>query len=973
MTRGIFWGITLLMSTLASEVWSQLSPDPGLLYSECHNQVFWVALNATFLEHKTVDFAVHDKFGKRFMVTPKMSIQCGYTINFDYFGNVIFEASVLACQVDNENDERFSLTVEIIITEVTTASTSYIHKMSCQYHPWQQREIFCSTNYMEVITVEVSVERGAPDIDAQADQSHDWIDAFPDTITAASDIWQVVFHSPVKKNMTVDEAFQLGYGLNTTESRLLLRAPFQTAESETSVVAGIPTTSIRSTTFYRQSWMLLMVDTAVACPTDGTRVADQSLIWSVPLQYPALVAYPDSFKTISVTMGANGVLLDPETLSRSPYKLITNETHITIEVPVGAEGGYIQSEFQDGQYGMVYTIDLMLEHVWKDDAWDLSKHTVIHPVSLFFPLPPSVKNETDVEMETFVVTIGNFFPDAYLESVRIGTAEYPVEDLIKYGMLVKTTYPNRTISYTLTVSFQNPDVTEEVQKINMLAETKYLPTHLTTYILDVVFNFRVGPENNPYSKAVTVQFDLIDAGLPSSVGYCEENYLNLVIPNEKIGQLWVPYVNNLALNDDLASQLGIQEINNETHFWVKVPLSSAGAVYEVITLQGITAKFSITAKYRKTLATMGHFSVSCNFPLRDLIVCIPNGSIIVTASEDTLPITDLGKTTLKDENCTPVEYNETFAIFNFQLDSCGTTGRFEDNYVIYENEIHNKKKILRSDVAVITSDPLYRLTVLCKYRRNSTIQQYIPAYGSIVAPRLPSNGGPRAKRSRQILDIRVRLSRDMKYTHFYTDEEYPFEKNLKDPLFFEVALKQENTSVELSLETCWLSNSTGFDSKRKWSIYENGCEVQSTEYLTIAHPVSTAQVKRFEVLLFASADGTLKGPVYLHCMVMVCDARIYKGSSALCMKQCEMGHKLASYESRQYFNLQGYVSTGPVLLTQPTASAPERSITEQGNDSCSIWIWLIMGSAVVLFAIAAFKQSVNLNKTNSLYRSVSNA
>ncbi|MGH0127756.1 UNVERIFIED_CONTAM: hypothetical protein FKN15_035455 [Acipenser sinensis] len=787
-----------------------------------------------------------DKFGKRFMVTPKMSIQCGYTVNFDYFGNVIFEASVLACQVDNE----------------------------------------------------VSVERGAPEIDAQADQSHDWIDAFPDAITAASDIWQVVFHSPVKKNMTVHEAFQLGYGLVTTESRLLLRAPFQTAESETSV-------------------------------------------------YPALVAYPDSFKTISVTMGANGVLLNPETVSKSPYKLITNETHITIEVPMGAEGGYIQSEVQDGEYGVVYTIDLMLEHVWKDDAWDLSKHTVIHPVSLFFALPPIVKNETDVEMETFVVTIGNFFPDAYLESVRIGTAEYPVEDLIKYGMLVKTTYPNRTISYTLTVSFQNPDVTEE-----------YLPTHLTTYILDVVFNFRVGPENNPYSKAVTVRFDLIDAGLPSSVGYCEENYLNLVIPNEKIGQLWVPYVNNLALNDDLASQLGIQEINNETHFWVKVPLSSAGAVYEVITLEGITAKFSITAKYRKTLATMGHFSVSCNFPLRDLIVCIPNGSIIVTASEDTLPITDLGMTTLKDENCTPVEYNETFAIFNFQLDSCGTTGRFEDNYVIYENEIRNKKKILRSDVAVITSDPLYRLTVLCKYRRNSTIQQYIPAYGSIVAPPLPSNGGPRAKRSRQILDIRVRLSRDVKYTHFYTDEEYPFEKNLKDPLFFEVALKQENTSVELSLETCWLSNSTGFDSKRKWSIYENGCEVQSTEYLTIAHPLSTAQVKRFEVLLFASADGTLKGPVYLHCMVMVCDASIYKGSSDLCMKQCETGHELASYESKQYFNLQGYVSTGPVLLAQPTASAPERSITEQGSDSYSIWMWLIMGSAVVLFAIAALKQSL---------------
>ncbi|XP_041107566.1 uncharacterized protein LOC121316586 [Polyodon spathula] len=810
--------------------------------------------------------------------------------------------------------------------------------MSCQYHPWQQREIFCSTNYMEV-----SVERGAPDIDAQGDQSHDWFDAFPDTITAASDIWQVVFHSPVKKNMTVTEAFQLGYGLNTTESRLLLRAPFETAESETSVVAGIPTTYVRSTTFYRQSWMLLMVDTAVACPTGGTRVADQSLLWSVPLQYPALVAYPDSFKTVSVTMGANGVLLDPETLSRSPYKLITNETHITIQVPVGAEGGYIESEVEDGEYGIVYTIDLMLEHVWKDDAWDLSKHTVIHPVStLFFPLPLIVKIETDVETEAFVVTIGNIFPDAYLESVCIGTSEYQVEDLIKHGMIGKTTYPNRTISYTLTIPFHIPDVAKES-----------LRTLSTTYVLDAVFNFCVGPKNNLYSKAVAVRFDLKDVELLPSVGYCDENNLNLVIPNEKIGQLWVPFVNNLPLNDDLASQLGIQEMNNETHFWVKVPLSSAGAIYEVITLEGITAKFSITAKNRKTLATMGSFSVSCNFTLRDLIVCIPNGSIIVTASENTLPTIDLGMTTLKDEGCTPIAYNEKFAIFNFQLDSCGTTGRFQDHYIIYENEIHNKKKILRSDVAVITSDPRYRLTVLCKYRRNSTIQQYMPAYGSIVAPHLPSNSGPRAKRSRQILDLHVRLSRDMKYTDFYRDEEYPFEKNPKDPLFFEVALKQENTSVELSLETCWLSNSTGFDSKHKWSIYEKGCEVQSAEYLTIAHPVSTAQVKRFEVLLFPSVDSTLKGPVYLHCMVMVCDASIYKDSSDLCMKQCEMGHELASYESKQYFNLQGYVSLGPVLLAQSTASAPERSVTEQGNDSYRIWMWLIMGSAVVLFAIAA--------------------
>lgn len=42
----------------------------------------------------------------------------------------------------------------------------------------------------------------------------------------------------------------------------------------------------------------------------------------------------------------------------------------------------------DGQYGIKYSINLFLEHVWEDETWGMNKMNVIYPATTpFIPKP----------------------------------------------------------------------------------------------------------------------------------------------------------------------------------------------------------------------------------------------------------------------------------------------------------------------------------------------------------------------------------------------------------------------------------------------------------------------------------------------------------------------------------------------------------------------------------------------------------
>ncbi|RXM95358.1 hypothetical protein EOD39_16966 [Acipenser ruthenus] len=59
--------------------------------------------------------------------------------------------------------------------------------------------------------------------------------------------------------MNISTVQALGYMVN------YLRSPFGMPESEVLLVAGIQVEAIRATVFYKQRWMLLLVDTSAAC------------------------------------------------------------------------------------------------------------------------------------------------------------------------------------------------------------------------------------------------------------------------------------------------------------------------------------------------------------------------------------------------------------------------------------------------------------------------------------------------------------------------------------------------------------------------------------------------------------------------------------------------------------------------------------------------------------------------------------
>lgn len=130
------------------------------------------------------------------------------------------------------------------------------------------------------------------------------------TQNVAYQVWQLMFVSPSgRKRILVSDAAKLGYSFNNTLSRVYLRAPYHSNESEISVVSccsrletklcsstaslehqfiffpasqqvsGVDMNMITSTSMYRQRWLLLLIDMTVSCPLGKVFfLADQKLL-----------------------------------------------------------------------------------------------------------------------------------------------------------------------------------------------------------------------------------------------------------------------------------------------------------------------------------------------------------------------------------------------------------------------------------------------------------------------------------------------------------------------------------------------------------------------------------------------------------------------------------------------------------------------------------------------------------------------
>ncbi|NXT51374.1 ZP2 protein, partial [Pluvianellus socialis] len=810
----------------------------GPMRSECLGNLLRITLSAEYLEDKYLSFSVVDQSGIAWELDEARASQCGYTVTYRNWSHIEFRASALSCHSHLEKD-LFTVTIQVKASHTPDMknATTRVKSASCRYGPWSPRELVCESNYMEVF-----VRREVPQMvkDLIQDEPEDWTLALPEAKAGEASIWQIVFHQPEeKKALLVSDAWSAGYGLNTTDTRVLLRIPYTAEQIQLIEDQGITFSAVRSSIFYKQRWMILMVDTAVACPIDGVDYANKTIIWSVPKYTQLLSAGATSFKDVLVEAGVDLHKLSAKEMASRKYVLLNDLNVITMKIPIGAEGGYYKTSVSSGQHGAKYTIKLFLEHQWEDNKWGLTKHTIIKEIETpFEQVELAITNNSNLSARLMNVTVGTFLPDVELVNLTVEGITVAVPEAVQHGCLIhEIRDANGSKAYVIQVPFDAPFIKKEYTREDMRA-----------YTLNTTLVFLTHPTRETFTVPVIAVSTVKDAVLPSARGFCDGGNLHLIITRGNVDQNWQPFISDWHLTPEAAQKYNYSLRDNGSHLAISVPFLSSHVNYEDFHTSGIKASLHLTLKDGITLANRRNFSVSCRFSPSELIQCLPNGTVVITVVKlvGTADL-DTSLLVLRDRQCKPSLVTENTATFKFNVNTCGTNRKFDSMTMTYENDV----LYFRPG----NDTPAYQLKFVCSYAIKQTVD---------VRYESKKNPPPGIKPGFGTLDLSLKLFKEKSYSDPYQESEYPVVKYLREALYFEVELLQpEDERLELNLDDCWATNSQSQDSLPQWPILINGCENSEDSYKTVFHEVNYSSrvkflqhLKRFEVRMFTFVQGT---------------------------------------------------------------------------------------------------------------------
>ncbi|NXE94324.1 ZP2 protein, partial [Menura novaehollandiae] len=810
----------------------------GPMSSECLGNLLRITLSTEYFEDKYLSFSVVDQSGIAWELDEAMAAQCGYTVTYSNWSSIEFRASAVSCHSHLEKDV-FTVTIKIKASHTPDMKNAATHlkSASCHYGPWSPRELICESNYMEV-----SVRRDVPQTikDFLQDEPEDWTLVFPEAKAEEASIWQIIFHQPEEKRaLLVSNAWSAGYGLNATDSRVLLRVPYTAAQVQLVEDQGITFSVVRSSTFYKHGWMILVVDTAVACPVGGVDYVNKTITWTVPKYIPPLSAGATSFKDVLVEAGVDLHKLSAKEMASRKYVLSNDLNAITMKVPIGAEGGYYKTSVSNGQLGEKYTINLFLEHQWEDNKWGLTKHTIIKEIETPFEHTELViTSNSNLSARLMNVAVGTFLPDVELVNLTTEGVTVSVPEAVQHGYLIhRTRYANGSQAYIIQVPLDAPSLKKE-----------YMREDLRAYTLNVTLAFITHPSSETFVVPVTALSAVKDAVLPRARGFCDGRNLHLIITHGNVDQNWLPFISNWHLTPEAAQKHNYSLKDDGTHLTISVPFLSSHVNYEGFHTSGIKASLYVTLKDGITLANMRDFSVSCRFSPSELIQCLPNGTVIITAIK-LVGGADLDTSllVLRDRQCKPSLVTEKTATFKFSVNTCGTSRKFNSTAMTYENEV----LYFRPG----NDTPIYQLNFLCSYAVRQTVD---------VQYESKKNPPPSIKPGFGSLALSLKLFKEKSYSELYEESEYPVVKYLREALYFEVELLQpKDARLDLNLNDCWATNSRSQDSLPQWHIIIHGCENSKDSYRTVFHKVNYSlrvkfpqHLKRFEVRMFTFVQGT---------------------------------------------------------------------------------------------------------------------
>uniref|UniRef100_A0A8C8FRW4 ZP domain-containing protein n=1 Tax=Oncorhynchus tshawytscha TaxID=74940 RepID=A0A8C8FRW4_ONCTS len=804
-------------------------------------------------------------------LSPTLAAQCGYSMDSDPWGNTKVFVSLLGCYVDNQT---FNLGLRIqMYGDGLSKKVQHDVTETCSYSRWASREILCDRNYMEV--------RCQPSWSLQ--KSH---------------IWKMTFHTPDSKVMVLKDAHRAGYGAMTTPTRLVLRSPYNMPETYAEEVAGVPMEVFSVSTYYKQVRRLAIIVSAAACPTGGLVFTDEVITWYVPRRIPPLIS--SAFKILETHMGINGQRLDKTMMAIRRYKLSITESHVVIELPVGSPDGYYKSHAPDYSYHITYTVEPMLELLWRaEDTRADTRYKVLFPITTpLMPRPPHVTESRVPEQKVFNVLLGTFLHDVSLLNITFTTGVLTVTECNARGFDFQE---HRFANSSKTFSLQVPFSDEVVLKHN--------PNPLTTvYFLPLVFGLLILPEQIPFPHPAELEASLEDVVLPTTTGFCDQDNFYISVKYGSQGDNFQIMMLHAGSWRELDTEL-YSLTDNNTHVSIVVPYTAPDTVFETVQSDSIRARVDLLLLETPNMWQLNDLSLACYFPLT-MTECYPNGTVTALAVKvESVRNLNPKYLTLSDQSCKPVFSNDRFAFFSFSLNSCGTTRTFFDNVMAYENEIamHHSMGKHQSRKGLINPD--YRHTVSCYYLVNDT--------ETMAFRTRPRNSDPKADPGVGQLVVQMRLAQEVSYDLFYQTEDYPVVKYLQQPLYFEVELMwSTDPRIALVLENCWATLHEDRTTLPSWDLIVKRCENLDDRYI-VFHPVVAdarihipAHVKRFSVKMFTfTTDETvLKEQIFVHCDADLCDTTKPDG---ICSGQCASPLRDAKAADIS----QHQISSGPILLS----------------------------------------------------------
>ncbi|CDQ95259.1 unnamed protein product [Oncorhynchus mykiss] len=718
MAFGIWLGVFVLLSVWPSVRCSDL--PRGAIETVCRDRYLLVTTQLSFAGNEP-RFEAVDADGVH-PITKQYGSECGYMFSIlPLPGHAELRASYFSCHTDNQDDEVFTFSFNLITIDANGGDATYSVNATCSLPlPWSPREVSCEENYMEVsVRGEVS---GLPGTTAD-----DWTAALAEAHSSATSTWQVMFQQEGQQltPMSPSEARELGYVFYLTQGRLVFRSPYTPGSVMGSVtmVNGTLVEVVYPILISRQRWVVIMVNLVVACSTDEGMYDGAGLVWQTPTLLSPLVS---GLESSNISMGVDGQLLDEANTAARGYSLDISDTTVQISIPFNAAGGYRKSFVMANMYHEFYVVRLYYEQIFMDDSGVETRLRLHRPMNTPLLIQHlSIINQTVLEDRVFTVYLGNLSYDVDLVAVKLNGHNFTILEATKSGLVITMVpQPNSTLhAYILRVPF------------DAVIHKLYPTEGLLEYLLDINYTLVILPQAEPYFYLASVVAQFNDVFPPVFKGVCKEKSIRFQMDHKPFDYLWEVGVGPYILTTNLAAKRGYIMRNDSKSLTLEVPLFSVGYTYKDINLKQFRGTFEILSRAPKTLEVKSSLAKACLFQTTEIIVCSTEGVMTVVSVILAIPGSEPSGSSLLDSTCRPQEMDDTRVLFSFRLDTCGTRVQFDYQHLTYENEItveHTSQSVEAPVSTRLTVRCVYPLSGLYKLFAYRRFEADSPGFGTIL-------------------------------------------------------------------------------------------------------------------------------------------------------------------------------------------------------------------------------------------------